>query len=64
MGARGRLAEFTCPLPLKLTEAQRYRIEALAGRRSDSLTGTIRWLIDKEWERHGNQAQEDQRPEG
>ncbi len=49
MGARGKLPEFPVSLDVSMSEAQRFRLKSLAARRSDSLAGTVRWLVDKEW---------------
>ncbi|MEU2661202.1 hypothetical protein [Micromonospora sp. NPDC007220] len=50
MGARGKLPEYPVSLDISMSEAQRFRLRSLAARRSDSLAGTVRWLVDKEWE--------------
>jgi hypothetical protein len=50
MGARGRLAAFPVSLDVSLSEAQKYRLEAMAASRGDSLAGVVRHLIDKEWQ--------------
>lgn len=49
MGARGKLPEYPVSLDISMSEAQRFRLKSLAARRSDSLAGTVRWLVDKEW---------------
>jgi len=59
MGVRGKLAEFTEKLLVSLSEAQRYKLEALALKRNDTKAGTLRSLIDEEWERDAHQAPED-----
>ncbi|MEV0811425.1 hypothetical protein [Micromonospora sp. NPDC050200] len=50
MGARGKLPEFPVSLDVSMSEAQRYRLRSLAAQRAASLAGTVRWLVDKEWE--------------
>lgn len=50
MGARGKLSEFPVLLNVSKSESQRFRSKSLAARRDDSLAGTVRWLVDKEWE--------------
>ncbi|MET8362874.1 hypothetical protein ABZU53_04810 [Micromonospora sp. NPDC005194] len=37
-------------LNVSKSESQRFRSKSLAARRDDSLAGTVRWLVDKEWE--------------
>ncbi|GIJ75998.1 hypothetical protein Xph01_04300 [Micromonospora phaseoli] len=46
MGARGRAVEFPIRLPLHMSEAQQYRLQAIALDRELSLAGAMRYLID------------------
>ncbi|GAA3937215.1 hypothetical protein Aau02nite_78990 [Amorphoplanes auranticolor] len=65
MGARGRLTEFPERVPVGLSEAQKYRLEAIAEARGITLAGVVRYLIDKEWsEQHGCEASQDGPQEG
>ncbi|RZT77962.1 hypothetical protein EV382_1138 [Micromonospora violae] len=50
MGARGKLPEFPVSLDVSMSDAQRFRLKSLAAKRDDSLAGTVRLLVDKEWE--------------